>query len=357
MNAAWKRFGTLIARIEAKQLKEQEKRGDMPNPDALTTPAPALEIIAPAQRGGPRTEDGKAITRFNARTHGVLSEVMPPQDAEAYAEHAENILEHYHPVGYLEERLAERIATALWRLQRLERYEGAVIARDTANAVNNLSRKPTDLERTLRELSGDPDPGTPKALEDMLSDLSDARIGLEVMQRGPEGAALEPGPRLLTWTYEFRGFSDRTSPKLLRVDRDIERALAREGFEGEWTEADEVWTFDLACFAITGFMKCSRWASAKPKPVREDWAWYQGFLERRVLTLEREALEGQRLETHAVALAGVPHPDTVDKLTRYEAHISRQLYKAMHELEAMQDKRNGRAAPLARLEVHGMPED
>ena len=356
MNAAWKRLGTLIARIEAKQLKEQERRGDMPNPDALTTPAPALEIIAPAQHGGPRTENGKAITRFNARTHGVLSEVMPPQDAEAYAEHAGSILEHYRPVGYLEERLAERIATALWRLQRIERYEGAVIARDTAKAVKNLSGKPSDLERLTRELNGDPDPDIPRSLVTILSDLADARTGLEVMQLGPVRAALEPGPRLLVWAWEFWGFADHGSPKFQRLERKIERAVERAGFDGEWTESGEAWSFDLACFAVTGFMRCMRgWTGVKP--VLEEWEWYRGFLERRVRALENEAMEGQRLETHAVALAGVPHPDTVDKLTRYEAHISRQLYKAMHELEAIQDKRNGKVAPLARLEVHGMPED
>ena len=41
-------------------------------------------------------------------------------------------------------------------------------------------------------------------------------------------------------------------------------------------------------------------------------------------------------------------------MARYEAHLCRQLYKAMHELEALQAKRTGGAAPLARLDVQGM---
>ncbi len=41
-------------------------------------------------------------------------------------------------------------------------------------------------------------------------------------------------------------------------------------------------------------------------------------------------------------------------MARYEAHLSRQLYKAMHELEALQVRRWGGAAPLARLDVQGM---
>jgi hypothetical protein len=45
---------------------------------------------------------------------------------------------------------------------------------------------------------------------------------------------------------------------------------------------------------------------------------------------------------------------TLEKVTRYEAHLSRQLYQAMHELEALQTKRAGGTAPLTRLDVQGM---
>ena len=45
---------------------------------------------------------------------------------------------------------------------------------------------------------------------------------------------------------------------------------------------------------------------------------------------------------------------TLEKIARYEAHLSRQLYQAMHELEALQTKQTGGAAPLARLGVQGL---
>ena len=38
-------------------------------------------------------------------------------------------------------------------------------------------------------------------------------------------------------------------------------------------------------------------------------------------------------------------------VSRYEAHLSRQMYQALHELEALQTRRGGKAAPLARLDV------
>jgi hypothetical protein len=51
----------------------------------------------------------------------------------------------------------------------------------------------------------------------------------------------------------------------------------------------------------------------------------------------------------------LPQDDkTLEKVARYEAHLSRGLYKALHELEVLQVRRTGGAAPLARLDVDGL---
>ena len=50
----------------------------------------------------------------------------------------------------------------------------------------------------------------------------------------------------------------------------------------------------------------------------------------------------------------LPDETTLQKIARYEAHLSRGLYQAMHELEALQTKRAGGAAPLARIDVQGL---
>jgi hypothetical protein len=49
----------------------------------------------------------------------------------------------------------------------------------------------------------------------------------------------------------------------------------------------------------------------------------------------------------------LPYPAETDRIVRYEAHVSRQFYQALHELEAQQARRRGQAAPLARVDVHG----
>ena len=50
----------------------------------------------------------------------------------------------------------------------------------------------------------------------------------------------------------------------------------------------------------------------------------------------------------------LPRFEILEKVARYEAHLSRLFHKALHELEAIQTKRWGGAAPLARLDVDGL---
>ena len=47
----------------------------------------------------------------------------------------------------------------------------------------------------------------------------------------------------------------------------------------------------------------------------------------------------------------LPDRGDLEKVARYEAHLSRQMYQALHELEALQSRRTGKGAPLARLDV------
>jgi hypothetical protein len=47
----------------------------------------------------------------------------------------------------------------------------------------------------------------------------------------------------------------------------------------------------------------------------------------------------------------LPSTENMAKVGRYEAHLSRELYRALHELEALQTRRAGRLAPLGRVDV------
>ncbi len=72
---------------------------------------------------------------------------------------------------------------------------------------------------------------------------------------------------------------------------------------------------------------------------------------RRVTAYEEAAIaERQHLETTSARL--LPHPLDIDKIIRFEAHLTRQLYQALHEFESMRAERCGQRAPLLRVDVN-----
>ncbi len=54
-------------------------------------------------------------------------------------------------------------------------------------------------------------------------------------------------------------------------------------------------------------------------------------------------------------LLPIPEVRFLDIIARYEAHLNRQLLHTMHELEALQGRRQGHRVPLARVDVQGLP--
>ena len=61
--------------------------------------------------------------------------------------------------------------------------------------------------------------------------------------------------------------------------------------------------------------------------------------------------EAERVETDRQNMRRerlLPDEKTLEKVSRYEAHLSRLMFKALHELEALQIRRSSGAAPLAR---------
>jgi hypothetical protein len=75
------------------------------------------------RKGGPRTAQGKAVSRMNARKHGIFSVATTEfDDDEIKAVHQE-LLDWAHPVGAVEKILVEKLAHTYLRLQRCARAE------------------------------------------------------------------------------------------------------------------------------------------------------------------------------------------------------------------------------------------
>ncbi len=91
---------------------------------------------------GPRTEEGKAVSRFNAAKFGLYSEspVLPEvEDEDEWVEHRRGVFEAVVPFDYLEEALAERVALILWRFKRLVRYEREQVRNRQSSITRDLA--------------------------------------------------------------------------------------------------------------------------------------------------------------------------------------------------------------------------
>src|ERR671912_2022609 len=94
--------------------------------------------------GGPKTQAGKEVARWNATRHGIRSPapVIPGlEKAEDWEEHRDGILESLSPEGHLELVLAERVALLSWRLHRVIRYETESIALYQERVEDDLARE------------------------------------------------------------------------------------------------------------------------------------------------------------------------------------------------------------------------
>jgi hypothetical protein len=82
-------------------------------------------------KGGPVTQEGKEVVRWNATRHDISSPapVVPGLEKhQHWQEHREGILKSLSPVGHLEFTLAEGVALLSWKLHRVTCYETAAIA-------------------------------------------------------------------------------------------------------------------------------------------------------------------------------------------------------------------------------------
>jgi hypothetical protein len=87
---------------------------------------------------GPRTEEGKDRSRFNAVKHGMTStfDVLPGEDAEAFQRRMDDWMADLKPRDALERELVERAVRASWELERAEQ---AHVDRLTANILKATS--------------------------------------------------------------------------------------------------------------------------------------------------------------------------------------------------------------------------
>ena len=282
-----------------------------------------------AQRStGPRTEQGKATSRFNAVRHGLRAEspVVPGLEShEEWEAHRDALQTSLRPVGALEQLLVERIVVLSWRLRRVPRYERNLIKENYRQAEH------TDgMEATAEAVADIPDVGQ------IVDDLRKAVVLVG-------GLGTFPGDQALPGRY-VAPIVELVAARLHLEDRE---GLRRLGLAPPGVTFDpcEGWTCGKLKALLSGF------GSRVSLPGRDARGWLQRELE---LQASRVAAAAPAIETDRELSVGQPRrqPPLLAEITRYESHLHRCLFQSLHELERAQARRLGSGvAPPAIVDV------
>jgi hypothetical protein len=291
-------------------------------------------------RGGPVTQEGKEVVKWNAIRHGIRSPtpVVPGvEKKEDWEEHRDGILESLQPEGHLELVLAEQVALLSWRLHRVIRYETEAIALYQERVEDDLARE--------RRFESNPD--HPEAVRgNAKSAREEHRLFKRFAKMEDEKVLSSFDADLVIWA------AMECADKMAEGEVDPEELLGSVTVSGlpdsdSW-EGYEAWTAGLVRAVIE---KVAEATDEEPEELLEaairDARW----------KAERTRLEAEKVERDLERMSRerlLPDEKTLEKVARYEAHLSRGLFKALHELEALQVRRTGGAAPLARLDVDGL---
>src|SRR5215203_3165092 len=293
--------------------------------------------------GGPATQNGKAVVRWNATRHGISSPapVVPGlEKKEDWQEHRGGIIENLAPVGHLEVTLAERVALLSWRLHRVTRYETEAIAISQETIEDDIHERdrflsvlrhkgfecthPVDIRfeaRYYKQVHG--------ALRRFPS------LGPDKVLKGADASSV-------VWSVLMEAQKAK-GEKIDHEDLDLPGVPEDEAIE----ELPAMKVADVrGCVkAIAGHV------SLDPDDLLEI-ATYEAGYEVRSAAHKKEEVEREISRKARERI--LPDEKTLAKVSRYEAHLSRQLYQALHELENLQKHRTtGEGVPLARLDVHG----
>ena len=297
-------------------------------------------------KGGPVTQAGKEVVKWNATRHGISSPapVVPGlEEPQHWQEHREGILENLSPVGHLEFTLAERVALICWRLHRVTRFETGAIA----IAQEKIEEDIHDRRRLMASLRGE------RLAETHPEDIRWLARYRKQAHNALRRFSSHPPDKVLNGTDA----SAVVCGVLDTANKKTGKGIAQEELKlpGDLQDTHEL--TELPAMKAADVRECleviAAHASLDPDELLEA-AIREARYEAAVAAHKKEDIEQE--VSREVAERILPDEKTLEKISRYEAHLSRQLYHALHELEALQTRRFGGHSPLGRLDVQGLPE-
>jgi hypothetical protein len=270
-----------------------------------------------AQRStGPRDT---SRSRLNALTHGIFADEAfiragaGREDEARFANLRDALYEELAPEGAMETLLVDKLIAMVWRWRRVLRFETAAIRMGADVATDDWEGQ--ERNRLLFAADGEHWEAT-----------EDLQILVEPLEQAL--AALDQPDPLTAWPELWhRAFSVAESVFHVRIRKVL-------GLKKAWEEHDQfsreaVEQVIAGACAETNSTPTAFWAAVKADATQE-YERLRPRWERRRLALERHQL-----------LRSLPDDKSLDKVQRYEAHLSRQFYKAHHELQRLQAARLG----------------
>jgi hypothetical protein len=311
---------------------------------------------SPGRSTGPRTAEGKARSRLNAVAHGLASAapVLPGERAEAWEAHSQGIVASLAPSGALEAELAGRVALCLWRLRRVAAYETGITDSAVQDALDAPDQPPspdpmTELLGTARDTAVK----ARKALEEKRQVLAIWKGSFALLRDLPGLADDAPvsGDDVYGALEDINGSLPKGDDSYF--DTDDGKFLTSLGVPNSWLKRPWTWPGWTAGAVRRAVEQIAQKFDADPRKLladalasRQRW---DAETRAEVLHLEEEVrrLEHRegRKQDRAVCRALLPEEGALDRIIRYEAHLSRQMLQAMHTLERLQKTRAGESVP------------
>lgn len=265
---------------------------------------------------GPKTADGKAVSKLNALKHGLLAQTVVVRGhklQESNHEFKKLCQEFYadlNPVGPLEEMLLGQIVTASWRLRRARTAESGEIALSVDGGWWTRRRQNPLLESMEWDIFGDP-----------VHAMRDSALGNRLMESQLKAvrASVDKTGELTEDAIQSVIFHGK--PYSLTTDLEGLRSRLQQNPEGLEPSALRAKQKEQALAYLDRKLRHISWGKSNCE--------------------EREEMEEEMRQAAAV----LPSEETLDKILRYEAALERQLFRAMNQLERLQRRRQGENIP------------
>jgi len=286
--------------------------------------SPEISRMNGAKSQGAVTQRGKAIASRNATKHGLLARKPPlliTEDLTTFEELVQGLIDYYQPESPVEHFLIQQVAMGMLKQYRLWNVETAIANREILAVQQKVKF---------------PDVVTPPKLKlDAFNDYQEQRTPLkELLQK--ERGILE---RLIyDLDYDLTHLEERSKAETLEAFRDsLGQSYYHENRTAEiYQYQDEL--YEWLCET------CDQPRKKNKADLPQAIARAEKLL---ILAKQRMVEVEQPLAEMEVTDRAIAQAETRSKelqqpelFARYQSNISRELYKAIDRLEAIQQQRN-----------------